>query len=101
MLLKKINKEVKKIEPQAEVYLFGSRARGNYTQDSDWDILILLPGEVNWKRKRPIIHSLFEIELSERQIFNLIIHSKDYWNKNNLMQVSPFVRNVNQDKIKL
>ena len=39
--LAKIKKVVKNIDPQAEIYLFGSVAEGNYILSSDIDILII------------------------------------------------------------
>jgi len=30
---------IKKVDPDAEVILFGSRAKGEEREDSDWDIL--------------------------------------------------------------
>ena len=42
-ILEKIKQAVKDVEPQAEVVLFGSRARRDEQAHSDWDILILAP----------------------------------------------------------
>jgi predicted nucleotidyltransferase len=41
-IIQNIKKSVKKTDPTAEVYLFGSRAKGNPHEQSDWDILILV-----------------------------------------------------------
>jgi len=53
------------IAPDAEVYLYGSRARGDFEPDSDWDILVLCgDGEDrNVKdRIREAVHALvFEV----------------------------------------
>ncbi|WP_461150872.1 nucleotidyltransferase domain-containing protein [Spirosoma pulveris] len=35
--LQAVKKQVCEIDPQAEVWLFGSRARGDARPDSDWD----------------------------------------------------------------
>ncbi len=40
-ILKTIKSTVKSFLPEARVLLFGSRARGNSNQDSDFDVLIL------------------------------------------------------------
>jgi len=37
----RIKQNIDAIDPNAEAYLFGSRARGNEDTDSDWDVLIL------------------------------------------------------------
>jgi predicted nucleotidyltransferase len=41
--ISKIREAIQKPEPGAEIYLFGSRARGDFNSESDWDILIVSP----------------------------------------------------------
>ena len=43
--LKRIKEIVLKQVPGAKVYLYGSRARGEAKQTSDWDLLILLSND--------------------------------------------------------
>ncbi|MCD6239500.1 MAG: nucleotidyltransferase domain-containing protein [Thermotogae bacterium] len=38
-----------------KIILFGSRARGDYKEDSDWDFLIIVNEELNRKEKRAIL----------------------------------------------
>ena len=45
-LLKQVKQTVHEIEPEAEIILYGSRARGDANSESDWDFLILLDGMV-------------------------------------------------------
>ncbi|MCB9036979.1 MAG: nucleotidyltransferase domain-containing protein [Lewinellaceae bacterium] len=40
-ILSRIKESVNEIEPQSEIILFGSKARGDDRDDSDWDLLIL------------------------------------------------------------
>lgn len=47
-MLNRITSEIKKIEPNAEVYLYGSRARGDFRNDSDWDVLVITPPKRNY-----------------------------------------------------
>src|SRR3989339_1983652 len=100
-ILREIKEKIIQVEPEAEVYLFGSRARNDFNEDSDWDLLVLLPGNVNESRKVNIIGSLLKIELKYNTIFNRIIHSKDYWENNHLLKQSPFYENVQRDSILL
>ncbi len=36
------------------IILFGSRARDNFSKDSDWDFLIIVNEELDWKEKRKL-----------------------------------------------
>ena len=45
------------LEPQ-KIILFGSYAKGNYTEESDIDLMILIKSELNRVLKRNILYSL-------------------------------------------
>lgn len=45
--LNKIKAWVLKEDANASLIFFGSRARGDYRDDSDWDVLILTSKEAN------------------------------------------------------
>ena len=70
---------VKEIEPRSEIILFGSRARGDERKDSDWDLLILVPGVVNLKTEQKFRHALFLIELDFGLAISTFVHSKSGW----------------------
>ncbi|MCR4826365.1 MAG: nucleotidyltransferase domain-containing protein, partial [Bacteroidales bacterium] len=40
-----IKANVLEVNPNAEVWLYGSRARGTAREDSDWDVLVLTPDD--------------------------------------------------------
>lgn len=90
---------IQNIEPEAEIYIFGSRATGTATDDSDWDLLILLPGKVDWNRKEKIIESLVEVEIKYKEVFGIVVIELDKWNYEKLFHETPFYNNVNQEKI--
>ena len=54
------------------IILFGSRARGDYRDDSDWDILVVTREEYSKKKILNFIASL-KIELAKREIPNDIV----------------------------
>lgn len=51
------------IDPHIEVVLYGSRARGDYGNESDWDILILPSINFTKPLKQKIRDAIFNIEL--------------------------------------
>ncbi len=52
---KKYNIEIDRI------ILFGSRARGDYTQESDWDILIVTKEKLGWKKRKVFLGNILKI----------------------------------------
>lgn len=64
--IKKSGLEVKKI------FLFGSRAKGNYTKDSDWDFYIIVDKDLDFTHKRKL-NAQIRRRLTELRIPNDII----------------------------
>lgn len=96
-ILQKIKRYVWAIEPQSEVILFGSRARGEERADSDWDILILTPGSVDLKEEQKYRHKLFEIELEYDQAISTFVYSKSQWNDKH--KATPLFQNIQREGI--
>jgi predicted nucleotidyltransferase len=66
-------------DPTAKVVLFGSRARGNPRQDSDYDFLVLLNIPLDFKLKSQILDKLYDIELNFDCILGVLIENSEYW----------------------
>lgn len=79
-LLKQVKKAVREIEMDAEILLYGSRARGDSIDQSDWDFLILLDGKVDDNRTDRIRHRLYEVEWETGEVVSSIIRNKKEWN---------------------
>ncbi|PKP58799.1 MAG: nucleotidyltransferase domain-containing protein [Candidatus Altiarchaeales archaeon HGW-Altiarchaeales-1] len=59
-----------------KIYLFGSRARGDFGGDSDWDFYIILREDMNFAKKRKIITQI-KRKLIEAKIPNdILLQSK-------------------------
>jgi predicted nucleotidyltransferase len=100
-LLKRIKSTILAIEPDAEVYLYGSRARGDAEEDSDWDMLILVSGTVTAERKHQIWDALYDIEIATLTIVSATVKSRQEWQGNSILQATPFYRTVSQDALSL
>ena len=95
-----IKRTVHALEPDAEVILYGSRARGDAEPDSDWDLLILVDGPVDGAREQAIRHRLYELEWESDEVLCSVICSREDWNSP-LYRAMPFHQNVDRDGIAL
>ncbi len=99
-LLKEIKQNVLALEPEAEIILYGSRARGDYSPDSDWDLLVLLNGKVNRQRKEKLYKSFYRIELKTNEILSPLIKEQIFWNSD-LHKATALHKNAIRDGIKI
>jgi predicted nucleotidyltransferase len=99
-LLSRVKESVLKIEPSAEILLFGSRARNDFTEFSDWDFLVLVDGDVDTTRADRIRHSLYEIEWETGEVICTIIKNRQVWNNPDYLIV-PFHISVAREGILL
>ena len=93
-----VKRAVFEIDHEAEVYLFGSRARGDFNDESDWDFLILTEWEVSLEYKKKIRIKLYEIEIKLGIVINSMIKNKMQWED---YQLSVLYQNINHDQIKI
>jgi predicted nucleotidyltransferase len=100
LILDKISKSIHTKDPKAVAYLFGSRARGDFKPDSDWDIIILVDQlKVSNEIEDKFRDELYDIELETGQIISTFIYPKNYWE--NTLVYSPLYKNVLNEGIQL
>ncbi len=99
-ILESVVHVVKNIEPKAQIILYGSRSRKDAREDSDWDFLIVLEGDVDREKKNIIQYRLDEIEWDTGEVISAIIHSRSSWDDPRLI-ASPFRINVLREGITL
>jgi uncharacterized protein len=99
-LLERVKQVVREVEPQADIVLYGSRARGEAHAESDWDFLILLDGVVDDARIDAIRHRLYEIEWDCGEVLCSIVRSHQEWDSP-LQQVTPFARILREQGIRV
>lgn len=86
--------------PLSEVYLFGSRARGDATNDSDWDVLLLLDyANLNFEIETQILDDFYELELETGELISPIIYLKSDWE--NKKQYTSIYQSIKNEGIKL
>ena len=99
-LLEQVKQTIHEIEPDADIILYGSRARGDAHPESDWDFLILLDGAVDDARTDTIRHRLYDIEWDGGEVLSAIVRSRQEWHTP-LYQVMPFSKVVREQGILL
>ena len=91
---------VKSVEPDAEILLYGSRARGDFKKDSDWDLIILLKySVVSFSKEEELIDLIYEVELETGEVISPLIYARSDWYQRH--RYSSFYKSVNKDAIKI
>jgi predicted nucleotidyltransferase len=97
-ILQRIKSAIESKNPNAEIILFGSRARGEAKKHSDWDVLILLDTEqVDRKTEKEYREEIFNLELETGEAISTLVLSKKEWESH----LSPLNENIHKDGIRL
>lgn len=92
-----IRNYVNDVDSNAEIILYGSRARGDERADSDWDILILTNYATDFKTENKFRNKLYDLELEIGESFSVFAYSKTEWHTK--QKITPFYQNVSQEGI--
>ncbi len=96
--LYRLKAEILKIEPTAQLILYGSRARGDAKPDSDWDLLLLTEKkEVTYDYEDLVRTPIFLMELEVGEPFSLQIFPKNTWE--NKFYITPYYQNIQREGI--
>jgi len=99
-ILRRIKTGISEIDPDAKVFLYGSRARGDNRQDSDWDILVITPKEkITFEYESELRDPIYDIELEIGQVISLLVYSELDWKTR--MPYSPLFSNVQEEGIRI
>ncbi len=98
-VLNMIRETVRATEPDAEIILYGSRARGDARQDSDWDIIVILNKPPMPHQERYVIaNELWNKGFDIGEEMNVLVYTKEQWNN---APPSLFKYNVREEGIRL
>lgn len=81
------------------IILYGSRARGDWRPDSDWDVLILLDKpRLDGSDYDDVAYPLRSLGWDYDAVINPVLYTKNDWEAN---RFTPFYKNVTSDGIRL
>ncbi len=96
----KIKANVLEVNPAAEVWLYGSRARGTAREDSDWDILVLTPDKhLTIQDESRFIDHICELMVASGQAIHLFAYGKEDWHTRH--RITPFYQSIKEEAIRL
>ncbi|HBG26369.1 MAG: hypothetical protein A2Y10_11420 [Planctomycetes bacterium GWF2_41_51] len=99
-VLNKCKAAVKEIVPEAEIYLFGSRARGEAQEFSDYDILIIVDQNADLKLSEKILDQIYPIELETEAMISFVVQNRKEW-ESPLSRAMPFHKNIKREGIRI
>ncbi len=65
--------------PIDRVILYGSKATGTDTPESDLDLLLLTKASLSWQERDAITEALFDIELAHDVVISTLVIPKSDW----------------------
>ncbi|MFN3690485.1 MAG: nucleotidyltransferase domain-containing protein [Fimbriimonadales bacterium] len=101
-LLQRVRKAIESVvgdEPM-ELYLYGSRARGDATPESDWDFLLILPDKKAKELENVVSSALYRLSLDTDELLYCIVMGRSEWEFLKLAQ-TPFAVNVQREAVRL
>jgi predicted nucleotidyltransferase len=95
----RIKSNISETDQNAQVILYGSRARGDARKDSDWDVLVLTDYPVTYPIEKAFRDHLYDLELETGETLSLFVYSKIDWNTRH--HITPYFHNVSSQGIQL
>jgi predicted nucleotidyltransferase len=99
-LLAECKAAIREVAPEASLILYGSRARGDAREDSDYDLLVLVDREVDTDLERAVVDRLVPLEVQTGKVLTVLIYNRAQWDSA-LYRAMPFHKNVTREGVAL
>lgn len=92
-ILKEFAARVRRLEPSARIWAFGSRVRGDAEEFSDLDVCVVLPDDLTFERRRAVGRIAWEVGFEHDRLVTTVVFSEEQF-ENGPMSAHPLVRNI-------
>lgn len=96
--IRKATRMLKEKFPVKEVILFGSKARGDSSEESDIDLLLLTSQPLHWKVRHAIIDALFDVEMKHDVVISIVVNTVYDWHEG-ICTVLPIHEEINREGV--
>ena len=97
-ILRHLGRIIRRILPDATIYLFGSAAKGDRQADSDLDVLIITNGHLSRQDQAVVTEAIYELELARGVVISTLVYSRDEWDAP-LTRATPFHARVEAEAV--
>jgi predicted nucleotidyltransferase len=97
-LLAECKAAIREVVPEAHLILYGSRARGDAHEDSDYDLLVLVDREVDMALERAIVDRLVPLEVRMGKALTTLVYNRSQWDSA-LYRAMPLHQNVTREGV--
>jgi len=98
-LLQRCKQAIRAVVPDADVILYGSRARGDAKDDSDYDLLVLVDHGDDLVLHEQLVSNISPLQ-ENGAVLTLSIHDRALWSSR-LYRAMPFHENVDREGVLL
>ena len=99
-MLELIKQNVHEVDATAQVWLYGSRVRGEAREDSDWDILVLSQKDtLSFKEEERFMDHICELMVKTGQVIQLFACGMKDWHSRHA--ITPFYQSVQSEAVLL
>ena len=99
-IFKEIQTLKRQLLPNDRLVLFGSQARGDACEDSDWDLLVLLnkKGKITFEEDTTYGYPFDKIGWKFGIAVNTLLYSTEDWERR---KITPFYKNITNEGIEI
>lgn len=91
-----IKQNVHEVDPHAQVWLYGSRVRGDAREDSDWDVLVLSDKDkLTFNEEEAFMDHICELMVRTGQAIQIFAYGTKDWHTNHA--ITPFYQNITKE----